>query len=61
MAIVIPNIPSNEWHIESIDAYSSNISSIIGDTITLGGGTIVVRNKGIVQFKDQNTTWYLTK
>ena len=49
------------WAIYSVDPYSPNICSIIGDTITMHKGTIVVRNIGVIKFKDENDIWYLTK
>lgn len=49
----------DSWSIYSIDPYTSGVSSIIGDTIKMGKGTIIVRNVGIIQFKDENYTWTL--
>ena len=50
----------DSWSSDNVNPYSPDIATIIGDTITMSGA-IIVRNEGVVQFKDQNTTWYLTK
>ena len=56
----VPNVPMNDWSISSVNPYSPDIATIIGDTITMSGA-IIVRNEGVIQFRDENTTWYLTK
>ena len=52
-------MPSS-WN-SRINPYSPGKISIIGDSITLSNGTVIMRNIGVVQFRDENTTWYLTK